>query len=394
MKHELSDINPQKMDSQKWNLLLDLLEHPEKYSETQKDELLGDEEVNELYQQLIETRQSLDFAKSKEKMKMPSIDAEWEKLKEEKQQKEVMKQNAETQHTAKLLLLLKNGDTVPHQAQIIRTGKAARAAADDGNALAGRFRAFRIRNVARMIDRVALEAANVDGRINHIAAAARLARMLADEATGSRERIILADELNSIGITASANESDVRVAIIGGGPSGMSAAYYLELMGHHAVVFEEKSKLGGMLRYGIPAYRFPRERLQEDLDAILSPAKTILAASKPMAQSALLATFCAVLSIKSRVCMSALPASTSSMRFCSCARPTRQGTHLPQVCAWQTLRNDSCRSTGHSPGGLAMMCRSRSLYKRSTVSWAWSGVSILKRLIIFLQKAYTKYIKV
>lgn len=101
------------MDSQKWDMLLDLLEHPEKYSETQKDELLGDEEVNELYQQLIETRQSLDFAKSKEGMKMPSIDAEWEKLKdemklkekkqlkEEKQQKEEMSQNAETQQTAK-----------------------------------------------------------------------------------------------------------------------------------------------------------------------------------------------------------------------------------------------------------------------------------------------------
>ena len=110
MKHELSDIDPQKMDSQKWDLLLDLLEHPEKYSETQKDELLGDEEVNELYQQLVETRQSLDFAKSKEKMKMPSIDAEWEKLKDEmklkeKQQKEEMSQNAETQQTAKLLPL-------------------------------------------------------------------------------------------------------------------------------------------------------------------------------------------------------------------------------------------------------------------------------------------------
>lgn len=110
MKHELSDIdpqkmNPQKMDSQKWDLLLDLLEHPEKYSETQKDELLGDEEVNELYQQLIETRQSLDFAKSKEEMKMPSIDAEWEKLKEEMQQKEEMSQNAETQQTAKLFPL-------------------------------------------------------------------------------------------------------------------------------------------------------------------------------------------------------------------------------------------------------------------------------------------------
>ena len=105
MKHELSDINPQKMDSQKWDMLLDLLEHPEKYSETQKDELLGDEEVNELYQLLVETRQSLDFAKSKEKMKMPSIDAEWEKLKEEKQQKEEMSQNAETQQTAKLFSL-------------------------------------------------------------------------------------------------------------------------------------------------------------------------------------------------------------------------------------------------------------------------------------------------
>lgn len=116
MKHELSDIDPQKMDSQKWDLLLDLLEHPEKYSETQKDELLGDEEVNELYQQLVETRQSLDFAKSKEGMKMPSIDAEWEKLKdemklkekqqkEEKLQKEEMSQNAETQQTAKLFPL-------------------------------------------------------------------------------------------------------------------------------------------------------------------------------------------------------------------------------------------------------------------------------------------------
>ena len=87
------------MDSQKWDLLLDLLEHPEKYSETQKNELLGDEEVNELYQQLIETRQSLDFAKSKEEMKLPSIDAEWEKLKDE------MKLKAETQQTAKLFPL-------------------------------------------------------------------------------------------------------------------------------------------------------------------------------------------------------------------------------------------------------------------------------------------------
>ena len=110
MKHELSDIDPLKMDSQKWDMLLDLLEHPEKYSETQKDELLGDEKVNELYQLQVETRQSLDFAKSKEGMKMPSIDAEWEKLNDEMklketQQKEEMSQNAETQQTAKLFPL-------------------------------------------------------------------------------------------------------------------------------------------------------------------------------------------------------------------------------------------------------------------------------------------------
>lgn len=61
-----------------------------------------------------------------------------------------------------------------------------------------------------------------------------------------------------------------KVAIVGGGPSGLSAAYYLSLMGHKVVVYEMKSKLGGMLRYGIPNYRFPRERLQEDIDAILS----------------------------------------------------------------------------------------------------------------------------
>ena len=60
------------------------------------------------------------------------------------------------------------------------------------------------------------------------------------------------------------------MAIVGGGPSGLTAAYFLQLMGHQTTVYEEKSQLGGMLRYGIPNYRFPRERLKEDIDAILS----------------------------------------------------------------------------------------------------------------------------
>ena len=61
-----------------------------------------------------------------------------------------------------------------------------------------------------------------------------------------------------------------RVAIIGGGPSGLSCAYYLRLMGHGVTIFEEKKKLGGMLRYGIPAYRFPREKLDAEIESILS----------------------------------------------------------------------------------------------------------------------------
>ena len=79
MKQELYSI-----DSKKWDMLLDLLERLESYSETQKAELLGDEEMNEIYQQMVETRQAFDFDKSNEEMKMPSVDEEWKKLKDEK----------------------------------------------------------------------------------------------------------------------------------------------------------------------------------------------------------------------------------------------------------------------------------------------------------------------
>ncbi|MGD8485337.1 MAG: FAD-dependent oxidoreductase [Chloroflexota bacterium] len=54
-----------------------------------------------------------------------------------------------------------------------------------------------------------------------------------------------------------------RVAIIGSGPSGMSAAYYLSLNGHAVTVYERDPDPGGMLRYGIPEYRLPKERILE-----------------------------------------------------------------------------------------------------------------------------------
>jgi len=61
-----------------------------------------------------------------------------------------------------------------------------------------------------------------------------------------------------------------KVAVIGGGPGGLTAAYYLRLMGHAVDVFERREELGGMLRYGIPVYRLSDEDLNEDINVILS----------------------------------------------------------------------------------------------------------------------------
>lgn len=67
-----------------------------------------------------------------------------------------------------------------------------------------------------------------------------------------------------------AADSGKRVAVVGGGPSGLTAAYFLSLMGHKVKVFEKKPKLGGMLRYGIPSYRLPGPYLEQDIACILS----------------------------------------------------------------------------------------------------------------------------
>lgn len=67
-----------------------------------------------------------------------------------------------------------------------------------------------------------------------------------------------------------ADNTGKRIAVIGGGPAGLSCAYYLAVMGHRVTIFEQRHHLGGMLRYGIPSYRLPRERLQAEIDWILS----------------------------------------------------------------------------------------------------------------------------
>ncbi|MHC4919751.1 MAG: FAD-dependent oxidoreductase, partial [Planctomycetota bacterium] len=61
-----------------------------------------------------------------------------------------------------------------------------------------------------------------------------------------------------------------RVAIVGGGPAGLAAAYDLARAGHRAHIFEGENALGGVLRTGIPVYRLPREVIDQEIDAILA----------------------------------------------------------------------------------------------------------------------------
>lgn len=65
-------------------------------------------------------------------------------------------------------------------------------------------------------------------------------------------------------------ESGKTVSVIGGGPAGLSAAYYLRLKGHSVTVYDAMPKMGGMLRYGIPAYRLPKKVLDREISEIES----------------------------------------------------------------------------------------------------------------------------
>jgi len=65
-------------------------------------------------------------------------------------------------------------------------------------------------------------------------------------------------------------DSGKRIAVIGAGPGGLSAAYYLRRKGHAVTVFEAQSRAGGMLRYGVPDYRLPAAALDKDIDFIVS----------------------------------------------------------------------------------------------------------------------------
>jgi len=90
-----------------------------------------------------------------------------------------------------------------------------------------------------------------------------LKRYLTDCVEAEKYREILLSEISPNG---------KKVAIIGSGAGGLSAAYYLALLGYTVEVYEKSPAAGGMLRYGIPEYRLPYDKLDKDIEFILSLA--------------------------------------------------------------------------------------------------------------------------
>lgn len=112
---------------------------------------------------------------------------------------------------------------------------------------------------------------------------ARCARAQFDEPVAIRLLKRAAEE-NSEGLwrqkARTAAPSGKKVAVIGAGPAGLTAAYYLSGLGHGVTVFESLPEAGGMMRYGIPGYRLPNQVLDRDISFITGRGVEIKTGSK------------------------------------------------------------------------------------------------------------------
>ena len=106
----------------------------------------------------------------------------------------------------------------------------------------------------------------------------RCRRQTVDEPINMREvhrviadTILLSDKFDAMADRVAARRrpsTGKQIAIVGAGPAGLTAAFYLALLGHEVVVFDSHAEPGGMLRFALPAYRLPREVLDREIEII------------------------------------------------------------------------------------------------------------------------------
>ncbi len=110
------------------------------------------------------------------------------------------------------------------------------------------------------------------GRVCHHPCMEECQRGLLDQAIGIPYlKRFLADyeqEKNLTILPPRQGERPERVAIVGGGPSGLSCAYFLRILGYQVTLFEAQDRLGGMMTFGIPSYRLPREIIAGEIEAV------------------------------------------------------------------------------------------------------------------------------